>query len=310
MRNSDTRLNIAGMLVFSCVVEEGSFSAAARKLGLSKASVSREISALEKRLDAQLLRRTTRRMSLTEVGEVFLTRCRRVLEEAEAAELSVSRLQAAPRGSIRIAAPMSFGHRELAPRMGRFLSRYPNLHVDLDLTDRRIDLVREKFDLSVRIRRPNEQSYVMRKICPIRGLLCASPGYLDERGSPLAPQDLVSHNCLGYTAPPETWNFASGKTVQTSGNFNADNGDALRCAALEGIGIVYLPTFLIGDDIRAGRLVPVLTEFTGKSTELYAVYPESRHLSPKVRALIDWLLEELSPEPDWDRDLPHSMAQE
>ena len=226
MRNSDRLLNISGMLVFSSVVDEGSFSAAALKLGLSKASVSREVAALEQRLGAQLLRRTTRRMSLTEVGEAFLTRCRRVVEEAEAAELSVSRLQAAPRGEIRIAAPMSFGHLQLAPRMGRFLARYPNVHVDLDLTDRRIDLVREKFDLSVRISQPREQSYVMRRLSPLRALVCATPAYLDSHGTPETPSDLESHNCLGYASPPETWNFVGAKQVRTRGNLNADNGDA------------------------------------------------------------------------------------
>ncbi len=308
MRNSDKLLNISGMLVFSSVVDEGSFSAAALKLGLSKASVSREVAALEQRLGAQLLRRTTRRMSLTEVGEAFLTRCRRVVEEAEAAELSVSRLQAAPRGEIRIAAPMSFGHLQLAPRMGRFLARYPNVHVDLDLTDRRIDLVREKFDLSVRISQPREQSYVMRRLSSLRALVCATPAYLDSRGTPETPSDLENHNCLGYASPPETWNFVGAKQVRTRGNLNADNGDALRRAALEDLGIVYLPTFLIGDDIRAGRFVPLLVEFTDIETDVFAVYPESRHLSPKVRAMIDWLVEELGPEPDWDRDLPRRAA--
>lgn len=308
MGNSDPLLNISGMLVFSQVVEEGSFSAAAQKLGLSKASVSREVAALERRLGAQLLRRTTRRMSLTEVGEVFLGRCRRVVEEAEAAELSVSRLQAAPRGEIRIAVPMSFGHLQLAPRLGRFLALYPNVHVDLDLTDRRIDLVREKFDLSVRIGRPREQTYVLRRLCPLRALVCATPAYLEANGTPAIPSDLESHNCLGYASPPEVWNFVGGKPVRTSGSLNADNGDALRQAALADLGVVYLPTFLIGDDLRAGRLVPLLVEFSDNVTDVFAVYPESRHLSPKVRAMIDWLVEELGPEPDWERDLPRRAA--
>jgi DNA-binding transcriptional LysR family regulator len=188
--------------------------------------------------------------------------------------------------------------------MGRFLDRYPQLHIDLDLTDRLIDLVREKFDLSVRIGRPREQSYVIRRLCPFRALVCASPGYLERHGTPQVPDDLEAHNCLGYTTPPETWNFVGGKQVRTSGNLNADNGDALRSAARQGLGIVYLPTSVIGDDIRAGRLVPLLVEDVDIETSVYAVYPESRHISPKVRALIDWLVEELGHEPDWDRKLP------
>ena len=306
MGNSDLMQNVSGMLVFSQVVDSGSFSEAARRLGLSKASVSREVSALERRLGAQLLRRTTRRMSLTDVGEVFLARCRRVVEEAEEAELSVSRLQAAPRGEIRIAAPMSFGHLQVAPRMTRFLARHPHVRVDIDLTDRRIDLVREKFDLSVRIGTPREQSYVLRRLTSVRALVCASPAYLAAHGTPEKPADLTDHNCLGYATPPETWNFAGGTRIRTHGNLNADNGDALREAALADLGIVYLPTFITGDDLRAGRLVPLLTRFTDQVAGVFAVYPESRHLSPKVRAMIDWLVEDFGPEPDWERGLPRA----
>ena len=307
MSNSDWIRNTSGMLVFSQVVEEGSFSGAAKKLGRSKSSVSREVSALEQRLGAQLLRRTTRRMSLTEVGEVFLEGCKRVVEEAELTERSIGRLQHDPRGEIRIAAPMSFGHLQLAPRIGRFLARYSNVHVDIDLTDRRIDLVHEKFDLSVRISRPREQSYVIRRLASIHSLACASPGYLAAHDKPEQPFDLQNHNCLGYTSSPEIWQFAEGVKVRARGTLNADNGDALRQAALADVGIVYLPTFLIGDDLRAGRLVPLLTrhmDWENSATGLYAVYPASRHLSPKVRAIIDWLIEDLGPEPDWDRELP------
>jgi DNA-binding transcriptional LysR family regulator len=307
MRNSDRIRNTSGMLVFSQVLEEGSFSGAARKLGRSKSSVSREVSALERRLGAQLLRRTTRRMSLTEVGEVFLEGCKRVVEEAESTEHSVGQLQHDPSGEIRIAAPMSFGHLQLAPRLGRFLGRYPNIRVDVDLTDRRVDLVHERFDLSVRISQPREQSYVIRRLANIHALVCASPGYLAAHGKPEQPSDLKNHNCLGYTSSPEVWPFAGGVKVRARGTLNADNGDALRQAALADVGIVYLPTFLLGDDLRAGRLMPVLEQHMNlehSTTGLYAVYPGSRHLSPKVRAMIDWLIEDLGPNPDWDRELP------
>jgi len=305
MRNNNPLLNVSGMLIFSRVVEEGSFSAAAHKLGISKASVSREISALEERLGAQLLRRTTRRMSLTEVGDVFHARCKRVVEEAEAAELSVSQLQAAPQGSIRMAVPMSFGHLQIAPRLPRFLARYPGVQVDVEATDRVVDLVHERVDLSVRIRRPQDGSYVMRKLCPIRILVCASPEYLARCGSPSEPSELCKHNCLGYHGPTELWIFTNGDEIETSGSLCADNGDALRQAAVAGLGVVRLPTFLIADDVRAGRLVGLLTEYTQLESGLFAVYPESRHLSPKVRAMLDWLVEELGPEPDWEIGLPY-----
>ena len=296
--------NVSGMLVFARVVEEGSFSAAARKLGLSKASVSREISALEQRFGAQLLRRSTRRMSLTEVGEVFHERCQRVVEAAKEAESSVSQMQEAPRGAIRLAVPMSFGHLQLAPRLPRFLERYPNIQVDIDATDRIVDLVYERVDLSVRIGRPRELSYVRRKLCPIRLLMCASPEYLERHGTPRIPEDLSEHVCLGYTGRTATWLFSTGERIKTASPLNVNNGDALRQAALVGYGIVYLPSFLLADDVRSGRLTPLLTRHTQHETNLLAVYPASRHVSPKVRAMIDWLVEELGPEPEWDEGLP------
>ncbi len=292
------------MLVFSRVVEEGNFSAAARKLGLSKASVSREISALEQRLGAQLLRRTTRRMSLTEAGEVFHERCQRVVEAAQDAEFSVSQLQQAPRGAIRLAVPMSFGHLQIAPRLPRFLARYPNIQLDVDATDRIVDLVHERVDLSIRIGRPREQSYVQRRLCAIRFLMCGSPEYLSLRGVPRTPDELSEHVCLNYTGRSPTWQFSNGKRVSTSGSLNINNGDALRQAALVGHGLVYLPSFLVSDDLRSRRLLPVLTQHTTLETNLLAVYPGSRHVPPKVRAMIDWLAEELGPEPEWDAGLP------
>jgi DNA-binding transcriptional LysR family regulator len=304
MRDNDPIRSVSGMFIFSSVVEEGSFTAAARRLGVSKASVSREIAALEARLGAQLLRRTTRRMSLTEVGDLFYERCRRVIDDAEDAERSVHQLQAEPHGSLRVAVPMSFGYLEIAPRIDRFLGRHPKVRVEIEATDRVIDLIHERIDLSVRIRRPRERSYVMRRICPIRGLLCASPGYLERHGAPTRPEEVTHHDCLTYRGETEMWAFGTGERLDVSGPLTFDNGDALRRAALAGLGLVYLPTYLLGDDLRAGRLVPLLLDHTHPGTWLYAVYPENRHLSPKVRALIDWLVEEFGPEPEWDRDLP------
>ena len=301
MGNGDPLRNVSGMLVFAEVVAAGGFSAAARRLGLSKASVSREVAALEKRLGAQLLRRTTRRMSLTEVGALFYERCQRVAEEAEQAEQAVGSLQAEPRGEIRLAAPMSFGHLQVAPRLPGFVARHPKVRVHVDLTDRKIDLVSEKFDLAVRIGdRPRETTLVQRRLCPLRLTVCAAPAYLERRGTPRAPEELRDHNCLGYTSPPERWSFSGGRRIPTRGDLNVDNGDALRRLALEGHGIVYLPTFLVGEDLRAGRLVPILADHVDRVGGAWAVYPESRHLSPKVRALIDYLAESLGQDPEWD----------
>ena len=297
MRN-DTRIDaVPAMLVFAEVVASGSFSEAARRLRRSKASVSRDVAALERRLGAQLLRRTTRRMSLTEVGEAFHARCQRVAEEAEAAERSVQELQAEPRGLVRLAAPMSFGHLHVAPLLPGFLARHPQVRVHLDLTDRRIDLVREKFDLSVRIAvRLAESTLVQRKLCTLALALCAAPAYLARRGTPRTVEDLAGHNCLGY-APDggETWTFARGRTVAARGDLSIDNGDALRRVALQGHGIVYMPTFLVAEDLAAGRLVRLLPALTRAEGGAFAVYPESRHLSPKVRTLIDHLAEAMAP---------------
>lgn len=298
---NDSRIrNTAAMLVFGEVVARGSFTAAARQLGRSKASVSKEVAALEKRLGAQLLRRTTRTMSLTEIGEAFHERCLRVAEEAERAELSVSELQAEPRGAIRIAAPMSFGHRRLAPLLPGFLDRHPEVRIDLDLTDRLIDLVREKFDLALRVGALRDSSLVARRLASVHAVVCASPAYLAANGTPEKPEDLVHHECHGYAPSPDSWNFDGGQKVVTHGRLNIDNGDALLQAALAGAGIVYLPVFVVAEDLRAGRLVPLLVDHTrDREAGLWAVYPANRHLSPKVRAFIDYMVAVLGDGPDW-----------
>ena len=181
---------------------------------------------------------------------------------------------------------------------------YAKTGVDIDATDRIVDLVHERVDLSVRIGRPRELSYVRRKLCPIRLLMCASPEYLERHGTPRIPEDLSEHVCVGYTGRMATWLFSTGERIKTTSPLNFNNGDALRQAALVDYGIVYLPSFLLADDVRAGRLTPLLTQHTRHETNLLAVYPASRHVPPKVRAMIDWLAEELGPEPEWDQGLP------
>jgi len=195
---------------------------------------------------------------------------------------------------------MSFGHLQIAPRLHRFLEQYPEIRVELELTDRAIDLVHERIDLSIRIGRPRNQSYVLRELCPIRGMLAGAPHYLDHAPPIETPSDLERHNCMGYRGPSESWSFRNGQRVETQGTLYADNGDALKHAALAGLGLVYLPSFLLAEDVRAGRLVPLLSDETPPGASLYAAYPESRHLSPKVRAMIDWLVEEFRGEPAWD----------
>ena len=306
MSKDDSRLNASAMVVFAEVVAAGSFSAAARRLGISNASVSREVARLERRLGAQLLRRTTRKMSLTEVGEAFHARSERVVDETVQAAWSVGESQTEPRGEIRLAAPLSFGHRQLAPRLSAFLGRFPQVRLHVELTDRMVDLVSERFDLAVRITgRLPDATLVRRRLCPIRFVVCAAPGYLERHGLPRAVADLARHNCLSPAVAP--WRLilsrgrpSRGPRVRIEGDLDLDSGDALHRVALLGHGIVCLPTFIVGNDLRERRLVRILRKHLSLEASAFAVYPQSRYPSPKVRALVDYLADSLGPEPEWD----------
>lgn len=302
METDDPRRRAAAMLVFAEVVASGSFTEAARKLGLSKASVSREIARLEKRLGAQLLRRTTRSMSLTEIGETYYAGCQRVAEEAEQAERSVGELQAEPRGEVRLAASVSLGQRHIAPRLPAFLSRFPKVRLRMDLTDRMVDLVSEKFDLAIRITgRLADATLVQRRLCPIRFVVCAAPAYLERNAAPRRPADLERHNCLGLGASPWHLILSREQAARLHGDLSLDSGEAVRRVALLGHGIACLPTYLVGADLARGDLVGVLPGSLRLEASAFAVYPQNRHVTPKVRALIDYLVDELGPEPEWDR---------
>jgi DNA-binding transcriptional LysR family regulator len=301
MGTDDPRRNAAAMLVFAEVVATGSFTRAARRLGLSKASVSREVARLERRLGAQLLRRTTRSMSLTEIGETFHAACQRVAEEAAEAERSVIEVQREPSGELRLCASVSFGQFQIAPRLPAFLDRYPKLSVRVELTDRMVDLVSERFDMAIRITgRLADATLVQRRLCPIRFVVCAAPSYLRRNGVPRQPADLEKHNCLGVGASPWSRILPGKRAARLKSDLYIDNGDAVRRIAVLGHGIAFLPTYLMGEDLAAGRLVRVLAPELELEASAWAVYPHSRHASPKLRALIDYLAEELGPEPEWD----------
>jgi len=302
METKDARPDVAAMLVFAEVVATGSFTEAARRLGLSKASVSREVARLERRLGAQLLRRTTRKMSLTEIGEIFHAGCQRVAEEAEQAERSVGALQAEPRGEIRLAVSVSFGQLHVAPRLPAFLARYPKVRLSVEMQDRMVDLVSEKYDVAIRISgRLDDATLVQRRLCPIRFVVCAAPAYLRRHGTPRAPAELERHNCLGIGASPWRPMLARARRARLQGDLQLDNGDALRRVAVLGHGVVCLPTYLVGDDLRAGRLVRILPDELVLEASAFALTPHSRNPSTKVRALIGHLAEAFGPEPEWDR---------
>jgi len=294
------------MEAFAVVVEAGSFSAAARKLRSSKSLVSRQIAALETELGARLFHRTTRSLTLTEEGRGYHARLVRILGDIDEAHLSVSALQAAPRGRLRINAPMSFGYLHLAPAVPDFLAQYPEVEVDLSMSDRYVDLIEEGVDLAVRLGRLTDSSLVARKIAPIKRAVCASPAYFKAHGVPRTPEDLTQHQCLCYSnlAVADEWRFvrADGGVwpIEVTGRLRADNGDALREAALKDLGIVYLPTFITGRDLQATTLISVLTEYVAADANIHAVYPHAKHLSPKVRAFIDFMVSRFGGQPYWD----------
>jgi DNA-binding transcriptional LysR family regulator len=293
------------MEVFARVAEVKGFSEAARRLGQSKSSVSKHVSALENHLGVRLLNRTTRRLSLTEAGVAYYDWCRRIAADMEAAEESVTRLHAEPRGNLKVNAPMSFGWQHLAPAIPGFLDRYPHVTVEMSLDDRFVDLIEEGFDLAVRITRLADSSLIARRIASARRIICASPDYLAEHGVPRTPADLVQHNCLIYSYSPrgDRWRFSGPDgeyTVRVSGNFWANNGDALRTAALAGLGVLPSPSFIVGEDLRAGRLKAVLGDFRTPDLPIHAVYPHQRHMTAKLRVFIDYMIERFATSPSWD----------
>ncbi len=286
-------------------VDRGSQAAAARELGVTAAMVGRYIQALEDRLGTRLLNRTTARQSLTEAGAAFYARAQGILEQMEEAETNAADRQAEPRGTLRVNAPMSFGTRHLAAAIAEFGRSHQKLRVELVLNDRVVDLIEEGYDVALRIGVLAESGLIARRLSPCRLVLCASPGYLERRGWPAAPADLLEHDCLVYTYASHgaTWRFGGGdgeQEVRVSGSLVANNGDALTAAALAGQGIILQPTFIVGEALRDGRLLPVLPDWRLPDYNMYAVYPSARHLSPKVRRFVDFLAARFRDPPPWE----------
>ena len=297
------------MSVFARVVAAGSFSAAAKDLGVSTAVVSRRVAALESRLGVRLLHRTTRRVALTDEGAHFHESVLRILRDIEEAEAEASAGSAEPRGVLKVSMPASFGHRHIAPLVPKFARRFPKVELALQLSDQPVDIVKEGFDLAIRIAELTDSSLAARKLAPNRRVICASPEYLKRHGAPRTPADLEHHNCLvpswehDFTS---TWDYAepSGKRgeVRVRGQYACDNWEVLRDWALAGLGIALKSTWDVRDHLEDGSLVPVLREYTfGSDVAIYAVYPHRRHLPAKTRVFIDFLADSFGPEPYWDR---------
>jgi DNA-binding transcriptional LysR family regulator len=295
------------MIIFAHVVNEQSFSAAARKLGVTKSSVSKAVAKLEHALGASLLNRSTRHLSLTEVGAGFYDYCTRISNEADEAHQMIESLNAQPRGVLKVAASVAFGTLHIAPAVGEFMRRYPQMSIDMTIIDRVVDLTEEGYDVVICVTRELPLSLVARKLAPIRRKLCATPEYFEEHGVPTIPQELVKHNCLDYihSGDKGLWRFngpGGPVSVPVSGRLRINDDEALSQVVLGGFGLALLPTFIIGKDLQAKRLKSVLSEYIPVEQHVYAMYLPKRNLPLKIRVLIDFLSERFGAEPYWDKE--------
>lgn len=290
------------MRTFAAVVDAGTFVGASDVLSISKAAVSRQIAALEARLGARLLHRTTRKLSLTEDGEVFYARCRALLDGLAEAESEVTARSGQALGVLKISAPVSLGLLHLAGLWAAFMAAHPKVSLEVMLSDRMVDLVEEGFDVAVRVALLPGSSLVSRKLSSTRMVLCASPQYLEEHGTPRHPLELARHQVLAYTllATGESWRFDGPKgpvAVKVTPRLHSNSGDTCRAAALGHQGVILQPDFLIADDLRSGRLVEVLPDYRSLELGIYALYPTRKHVLPKVRLLIDYLVQSFAVKP-------------
>lgn len=297
----------AGLRAFCQVAESGGFAPAARKLGLSRSQVNRMVIHLEDELGVSLLTRTTRRVNLTPSGQAFHERARAILAELAEAERQIQSQQEEPQGDIKINAPLSFGIAHLGPVLVDFMKRYPRIRVHLSLNDHFVDPVSDGFDITVRIAAARERpALIDHRILQVKQALCASPAFLERHGAPSTPQDLADLPCLhGGTLPSGANWLLEGPdgptTVRVNGVLCSNNGDVVREAAVSGLGVVLLPTFIVGEELRAGRLVPLLPGYQAPPLHLHMIYPPNRHLSTRIRLLVKYVQARFGDHPYWDR---------
>jgi DNA-binding transcriptional LysR family regulator len=287
---------LSSLRAFVKVVETSSFSEAGRRLRLSRSAVSKYVAELEQDLGVQLLSRTTRRVTATENGQAYFERALAILADLDAADRAVAQLQATPRGLLRVNAPMSFGTMELGPAIASFMMQYPELQIQLTLSDEHVDPVQEGLDVTLRIADLESSSLIARRIMPIDRVVCASPAYLKQHGTPKHPSDLRHHDCLtyGYLSTGNQWKL-TGKDgdhwITPRWTLCANNAEVLRDAAAGSCGIALLPVFIAADALKSGRLQTFLADYQAPPLSLYAIYPPTRHLAVKVRLFIDHLVE-------------------
>ncbi|WP_186310691.1 LysR family transcriptional regulator [Paraburkholderia sp. BCC1886] len=284
--------------IFVATVDARNFTAAALRLALSKQFVSRRVMALEEALGVQLLIRNTRKLAVTELGQEFYERGRRILGEVEDAEQAMSLRRAGPRGLLRVSAPMSFGMTHLSPLIASFLREHGEVRFDMELSDRTVDVVGEGFDMAIRIGALPDSTLIAQKLVEVRMVVCCSPGYLRRRGTPTVPADLQRHACLLYGhGGAVNWEFevdGATRNVEVQGPLRANNGELIRDAAVAGLGIIRLPDFIVADELASGRLVPVLETFLPAAMSVHAVYPQHRQSSLTIRAFVTYLREHLA----------------
>jgi DNA-binding transcriptional LysR family regulator len=293
------------MKVFIRIVDAGGISRAADQLGLAKSAVSRRLVDMETRLGVRLLNRTTRTSGLTEIGQNYYERAMTIVDDVVELNALTADANTALEGTINLAAPLSFGLIHLSPAIDSFLIEHPELKININFSDRQVDLIEEGLDLAFRIADLKDSSLVARKISPIKRVLCTSPEYLKKQGIPVTPDDLKNHHLLYYNlTESNTWKFTDKKgkkyTVSVKPKITANNGDFFKNMAMAGHGIVSTPTFIVWKAIAAGDLVPVLTDYQLPQTNAYAVYPQARYLSQRTRCLIDFLVERFGSNPYWD----------
>ena len=294
---------VASMRVFAAVVEADSFAGAADKLDLSRGMATRYVAELEKHLGVRLLNRTTRTLSLTAAGSDYYQRASQILAMVEEAAASVAQESTIPRGTLRVTASTALSNRHLYRVVSDYVQRCPGVSVELAASERMVDLVEEGFDVAVRVSSELAPGLVARRLSPVRLAACAAPAYLRKQGVPKSPEDLAGHNCLVYSYASNDWRFRRKgveRTVRVSGNLRSNSSEALVNAALEGLGVICEPTFVIGDQLKQKRLVHILPDWESDEFTMFAVYPSRKFLPPKVRSFIDFLGERFSPERNWE----------
>lgn len=291
---------------FIRVVEAGSISGAAERLGVAKSVVSRRLKELEEHLGVELFHRTTRKINLTDTGRAFYHQSVRILEDVLEAEIATSQSHGTLKGSLKVALPSIFGLMHIGPAINKFLQMHPKIEFDLDFNDREVDLIQEGFDLAIRIAKLPDSSLIARQLASIQMVMCASPAYLQQMGQPHSPDELTAHRCLVYSLlrDYDYWHFTDRNNREISTKIRpylkASTGEFLKDAAVEDLGIILLPTFIVYKEIERGNLVAILKDYKIPTLDAYAIYPQTRHLSQRVRAFVDFLIKRFEGTPYWD----------